>query len=589
MMGDNKNLIIAIVVSLSILLGFQFFYEAPRLHEAAQRKQALEATQPKPAIPSSTAPSPGAPGAPPEAVGVPPAVPAISPAEERAQKVASGARIKVVSPRLAGSIALQGGRFDDLTLSTYRERTDQDSPPITLFSPASAKNAYYAEFGWSAAADNPAKVPDANTLWTANRTELAPQTPVTLSWSNDNGLTFERVIAVDDAYVFTITERVTNRGVQAATLFPWGLVSRAGTPSTSGFYILHEGPLGVFDGTLSELSYGDVLDKGRIAKKSSNGGWIGLTDKYWLTALVPDQKQQFSATFNHQLKNGADRYQIDFLGDAKTVPPGGTAEVTSRLFAGAKEVDLLERYAESVGIPSFDKAIDFGWFYFLTKPLFKLLAYFNHQLGNFGLAILLLTVIVKLIFFPLANKSYKAMSAMKKLQPEMMKLRERFGEDRQRMNQELMALYKREKANPLAGCLPIAVQIPVFFALYKVMFVTIEMRHAPFYGWIHDLSAQDPTSLFNLFGLIPWDPPNFLHIGIWPIIMGGSMFLQQKLNPTPPDPIQAKMFMLLPLFFTFLLANFPAGLVIYWTWNNVLSIAQQWVIMKREGVANPAA
>ncbi|MSP51913.1 MAG: membrane protein insertase YidC [Alphaproteobacteria bacterium] len=588
-MGDNKNLIIAIVVSLSILLGFQFFYEAPRLHEAAQRKQALEATQPKPAIPSSTAPSPGAPGAPPEAVGVPPAVPAISPAEERAQKVASGARIKIVSPRLAGSIALQGGRLDDLTLSTYRERTDQDSPPITLFSPASAKNAYYAEFGWSAAADNPAKVPDANTLWTANRTELAPQTPVTLSWSNDNGLTFERVIAVDDAYVFTITERVTNRGVQAATLFPWGLVSRAGTPSTSGFYILHEGPLGVFDGTLSELSYGDVLDKGRIAKKSSNGGWIGLTDKYWLTALVPDQKQQFSATFNHQLKNGADRYQIDFLGDAKTVPPGGTAEVTSRLFAGAKEVDLLERYAESVGIPSFDKAIDFGWFYFLTKPLFKLLAYFNHQLGNFGLAILLLTVIVKLIFFPLANKSYKAMSAMKKLQPEMMKLRERFGEDRQRMNQELMALYKREKANPLAGCLPIAVQIPVFFALYKVMFVTIEMRHAPFYGWIHDLSAQDPTSLFNLFGLIPWDPPNFLHIGIWPIIMGGSMFLQQKLNPTPPDPIQAKMFMLLPLFFTFLLANFPAGLVIYWTWNNVLSIAQQWVIMKREGVANPAA
>jgi YidC/Oxa1 family membrane protein insertase len=577
--GDNKNLIIAIAVSLAILLGFQFLYEMPRIREAQQRQQAIEAAKPKvePSAPG-LAPVPAQPG------GV---APTVTPAEERAQRVATMARVKLASPKLAGSIALQGARFDDLTLAGYREEVKPNSPNITLLSPAGTRTAYYAEFGWSAAGEA-LKLPDAATEWRTNRTDLTPTTPVTLTWDNGDGLAFERVIAIDANYLFTITQRVTNRGTKAVTLYPWGLVARSGTPPTLGFFILHEGPLGVFDGTLAEYDYDELQNKGRLTKKST-GGWIGFTDKYWLAALVPDQKEAFTATLNHQVQAGVDKYQVDFVGESRALAPGATAESISRLFAGAKEVDVLDAYAEGFGIVSFDKAIDFGWFYFLTKPLFKLLAYFNHVLGNFGLAILLLTVIVKLIFFPLANKSYKAMSIMKKLQPEMLKLRERYGGDRQRLNQEMMALYKREKANPLAGCLPIAVQIPVFFALYKVMFVTIEMRHAPFYGWIHDLSAQDPTSLFNLFGLIPWDPPLFLQIGIWPLLMGASMWLQQKLNPTPPDPIQAKMFMLLPIFFTFLLANFPAGLVIYWTWNNVLSIAQQWVIMKREGVANPTA
>ncbi|MBM3510689.1 MAG: membrane protein insertase YidC [Alphaproteobacteria bacterium] len=577
--GDNKNLIIAIVVSLAILLGFQFLYEMPRIREAQQRQQAIDATKPKvePGAPG-LAPAPAQPGV---------VAPTVTPAEERAQRVATTARVKLASPKLAGSIALQGARFDDLTLSGYREEVKPGSPNITLLSPAGTRTAYYAEFGWSAAGEA-VKLPDATTEWRASRTDLTASTPVTLTWDNGDGLTFERVIAIDANYLFTITQRVINRSAKAVTLYPWGLVTRTGTPPTLGFFILHEGPLGVFDGTLAEYDYDELRDKGRLTKKST-GGWIGFTDKYWLAALVPDQKEAFTATLNHQVQAGLDKYQVDFVGEGRALAPGATIESTSRLFAGAKEVDVLDAYAEGFAIVSFDKAIDFGWFYFLTKPLFKLIAYFNHLLGNFGLAILLLTVIVKLIFFPLANKSYKAMSIMKKLQPEMLKLRERYGEDRQRLNQEMMALYKREKANPLAGCLPIAVQIPVFFALYKVMFVTIEMRHAPFYGWIHDLSAQDPTSLFNLFGLIPWDPPLFLQIGIWPLLMGASMWLQQKLNPTPPDPIQAKVFMLLPIFFTFLLANFPAGLVIYWTWNNVLSIAQQWVIMKREGVANPAA
>jgi YidC/Oxa1 family membrane protein insertase len=391
-------------------------------------------------------------------------------------------------------------------------------------------------------------------------------------------------VAVDENYMFTVTQRVENTGGEAVTLHPYALVSRHGTPQTSGFFILHEGPIGVFDNTLREVDYDELREEGVISQ-ATTGGWIGITDKYWLAAVIPDQNDPVEARFVHQRSDNIDIYQTDFTGGAVAIGPGETVESTSRIFAGAKRAQLLDHYAQTYNIAHFDRAIDFGWFYFLTKPLFYFLIYIQRYVGNFGIAILVLTVVIKLLFFPLANKSYKAMSQMRRLQPEMLKLRERFGDDKMRLNQEMMALYKREKVSPASGCLPMLIQIPVFFALYKVLFVTIEMRHAPFFGWINDLSAPDPTSIFNLFGLIPVDLPQFLIIGAWPLIMGVTMYLQQKLNPQPPDPMQAKIFMMLPVIFTFMLAQFPAGLVIYWTWNNVLSIIQQWVIMRRTGGA----
>ena len=407
--------------------------------------------------------------------------------------------------------------------------------------------------------------------------------PLQLSWQNDDGLRFEREIAVDENYMFTITDRVINDGDRSWVLYPYGLISRTDEPKTLGFFILHEGPLGVFNGTLQELSYDDLRDKSGDTVQST-GGWIGITDKYWLAALIPDQTISMTGRFSHRSTAGREKFQVDYLLEGKSLAPAGRIEVTNRLFAGAKVVTLLDQYEKDLGIARFDLAVDFGWFYFLTKPLFYLIRYLTGYLGNIGLAILSVTVIIKLIFFPLANKSYVAMSKLKRLQPEMLKLREQFSGDKVRLNQEMMTLYKREGANPLAGCLPIVIQIPVFFALYKVLFVTIEMRHAPFYGWIQDLSAPDPTNLFNVFGILPYTPPEFLAVGIWPIAMGFTMWLQQKLNPAPPDPMQAKIMMMLPIVFTFLFARFAVGLVIYWTWNNVLSILQQWVIMRRMGV-----
>ena len=400
---------------------------------------------------------------------------------------------------------------------------------------------------------------------------------------NGEGLVFERIFAIDDDYMVTTTQRVRNSGNDSVTLFPYGLVSRSGTPETLGFYILHEGPLGVFDGTLREVDYDD-LQEGANVEQRSVGGWIGITDKYWLAALIPDQKQAMTYRFVHSIHNQDDRYQVDYLGTEARLEPSKTLEVTNRLFVGAKEVKLLDAYSDALGIANFDLAVDFGWFYFLTKPFFYAVSWLSIHLGNFGLAILAFTIVVKAVFFPLANKSYKSMAKMRELTPKLTTLREQFGDDKVRLNQEMMALYKSEKVNPAAGCLPIVVQIPVFFALYKVLFVNIEMRHAPFYGWIKDLSVADPTTIFNAFGLIPFTPPDFMLIGAWPVFMGLTMWLQQRLNPQPTDPVQAKIFMFLPLFFTFLLGTFPAGLVIYWTWNNLLSIAQQKLIMYRMGV-----
>jgi len=566
-MTDQRNLILAIALSIAILLGFQYFYEGPRVQQ--QRQQAQQAQQTE--VPVNV-PSPAA---------------QVETPKDAAQLVAeqfqAGTRVKIDTPALHGSVNLVGARIDDLKLADFRETTDPKSPEIVLLAPAGAPNAYYAEFGW-VPEDRTQPVPDANTKWTAQGQTLSPDKPLTLTWDNGKGLVFERTIEVDKNFMFTVTQRVRNNSGQPVKLLPYSLVSRHGTPHTEGFYILHEGPLGVFDGKLAEHNYDDLREAGTITK-TTTGGWIGITDKYWLVSLVPDQKSAQTARFVHTTANNQDRFQVDLMGQAVEVAPGGTVENTKRLFAGAKQVRLLDYYADQLGITNFDLAIDFGWFYFLTKPFFYALDFLGGLFGNFGVAILVFTVVVKAAFFPLANKSYQAMSKMKKLQPEMTKIRERFADDKVRQQQEMMALYKREKVNPMAGCLPIVIQIPVFFALYKVLFVTIEMRHAPFFGWIRDLSAPDPTTIFNLFGLIPWDPPALLMLGIWPIIMGITMWLQQKLNPAPPDPVQAKMFQILPIVFTFMLASFPAGLVIYWAWNNLLSIAQQWLIMRRMGVS----
>jgi YidC/Oxa1 family membrane protein insertase len=572
-MPEQRNLILAIVLSVTIIIAFQYFYELPRIHET-QRQQAQRAEQMAETAPSETAPEAVAPA--------PPGAPATA-ETARTQALATTERVAVANARLEGSLALTGGRIDNLVLSDYRETTVPHSPNVRLLNPPGAPNTYFAEFGW-VAGDEDTAVPGREAIWQADGEQVRPDQPVTLTWDNGENLRFSRTVALDENYMFTITQRVENTGDQPVTLHPYGLISRWGTPETLGFFILHEGPIGVLDGTLEEIDYDDLREDGPI-ELSSQGGWLGITDKYWLASLVPDQESELLANFRHYLAEGQDRYQVDYLRPAMTVAPGDSVEVTDRLFAGAKEVNLLDAYANELGIPLFDRAVDFGWFYFLTKPIFHILHFFYQLLGNYGLAILLLTLLVKLLFYPLANKSYRAMSKMKKLQPDMMRLREQFSDDKMRMNQELMALYKKEQVNPMSGCLPIVVQIPVFFALYKVLFVSIEMRHAPFFGWIQDLSAPDPTSLFNLFGLLPWDPPAFLMIGIWPLLMGATMLLQTKLNPQPADPIQAKVMMFLPLMFIFLFATFPAGLVIYWTWNNVLSIAQQWLIMKRMGVA----
>ena len=576
-MEQQRNLIIAIALSIAILLGFQFFFDRPR-QQATQTtaSQTAEPRVPGPTgQPSTTAPA--APGAiAPAGVAMP-----------RADVLAQASRIKIDTPRLHGSIDLTGARIDDLTLVTYHETIDPKSPEIELLSPDGSEHPYFVEFGWVPSNNANAKLPDTKTQWIASGDTLTPQHPVDLRWDNGEGLRFTRHYAVDDNYMFTVTQAVENHGDKSVALYPYGLISRTGTPPVAGTYILHEGPIGVFNGTLQDgIKYGD-LKPGEPRDFATTGGWMGITDKYWLVTLVPDQQEAEKARFTRTERDHTDAYQVDYTGAERVVPPGGNVSISNRFFAGAKEVDLLDHYMNDQDVPLFDHAIDFGWFYWITKPIFLTLDYIYHWVGNFGIAILLLTVLIKGIFFPLANKSYRAMSKMKLLQPEMQKLRERFGDDKTRLNQEMMALYKRVGANPMAGCLPIIIQIPVFFSLYKVLYVTIEMRHAPFYGWIQDLSAPDPTTFLNLFGLLPFHPPaiSFLMIGAWPLIMGVTMFLQQKLNPQPADPVQAKMFMILPVVFTYMLAQFPAGLVIYWAWNNLLSIAQQWLIMRRARTA----
>ncbi len=579
---SNRNLLFAILLSIGVLGLWEYMYAKPLRDQQQAQQQAIEQTQPAPSASQIPAPD-GTPNA--------PATNVAAPAASRDEAVTTSQRIAVDTPSVAGSINLTGARIDDLRLKNYHETVEPDSPNIVLLSPQNAPAPFYAENGWVAGAGTTALLPGPDTVWTADtQGSLTPSTPVTLSWDNGAGLVFHRTIAVDENYLFTITDRVENAGEAAISLHPYALVSRHGIPKTESFYILHEGLLGYLgDDGLQEMDYGDILDEGQKSFNSSRG-WLGITDKYWAAAIIPPRDTTFTGRFS-ATQGAVPTFQTDYLLPAREIAAaGGSAEVTSQLFAGAKVVSLVDAYESEQNIPRFELLIDWGWFYFITKPLFWVLEFFFHLVGNFGLSILITTVLIKIVFYPLANKSYESMSKMKKIQPEMTALREKLKDDKMAQQKAMMDIYKKEKINPAAGCLPILIQIPVFFALYKVLFVTIEMRHAPFFGWIRDLSAPDPTSLFNLFGLIPWDPSTvpflgpFLMLGIWPIIMGFTMFLQMRLNPLPPDPTQAMIFTWMPVFFTFLLASFPAGLVIYWSWNNLLSILQQASIMKRQGV-----
>ncbi len=575
---DQKNFIVAIVLSVLIIVGWQAAFPPAKPTVTPAQQQA--ATPPgAPAAPAAATGQPVAPGAQP---GTP--ATAAQQVVSLKEALARTPRVSFSTPELLGSISLKGARIDDVQLVKYRETIDPKSPPVPVLSPVGTAHPYYAEFGWSAS-DAAIKVPGPETMWTTNKATVAPGAPVRLTWDNGEGLVFVLEMSLDEFFMFDVKQSVENKTDKPVTLFPWSLVVRYGTPAAEGIYILHEGPYGVFNGSLKEFGYSDFKDN-KQQKFSTTGGWVGITDKYWMATLIPDQKSKVDVSIKQTGTGNDVKYQIDYVGGGETIAPGTTGRTEARLFAGAKIVRIIDSYTEKYGIEKFDLTIDWGWFWFFTKPLFWLLEWLYVQLGNFGLSILVLTVIVKAVFFPLANKSYAAMSKMKRLQPEMEKLKERYGEDRQRMNQELMQLYRREKVNPAAGCLPIVVQIPVFFALYKVLYTTIEMRHQPFYGWIKDLAAPDPLTILTGFGLFPWQIPEFLHffnIGLWPIIMGVTMYLQQKLNPQPTDPVQARVFQFLPILFTFMLAPFSAGLVIYWAWSNTLSIAQQYTIMRRHG------
>jgi len=564
-MNEQRNLVLAIILSAVILGVFELFFKPGIVAQqkayvaAAVNKQVVEQQQ-KPMARTVIA---------------------------RADAIAANRRVMIENEHVKGSINLTGGRIDDMTLSTYRETVDPNSPQIILLSPENTENGYFADFGW--AVDEAAKIgpiPDANTVWTADAKTLTPLQPVTLRYDNGAGLVFEKTFRIDDHYMITVEQNVVNQSGKSVDVHPYASIARYNRPHTKDFFVLHEGLLGVVGDVLEEVRYKDIEEKKKVEFEST-GGWLGITDKYWLVAVAADNAQKINARFAHTRPQNTDRYQTDYTVAAQTVANGGHANVTHHFFAGAKEVKLLDAYEKQLGIPRFDLAVDFGWYYFLTKPLFLLLHFLVGFLGNFGLAILVLTIIVKGVMFPVANKSYRTMNKLKELQPQLLAMRDQYKDDPMRMQKELAGFYQKQKVNPLSGCLTMFIQIPVFFSLYKVFFVTIEMRHQPFFGWIHDLSAPDPTTVFNLFGMIDWMPPAYflfipLHVGAWPILMGFTMWLQMRMNPAPTDPAQKIVFSVFPYLFTFMLASFPAGLVIYWSWSNILGILQQWAIRRHE-------
>ena len=565
-MKEQGNLILAIILSLLILLGFQYFFEAPRMKKEMQKKEQLKTKNEFNNESNNLS---------------------ISSNEylELDEALTKDERIKIDAPRLKGSISLKGLKIDDLTFKDYQIELDKNSELVTLFKPGSTKGGYFSNFGWiKSSKDENFDLPNDQTIWTSNSKVLTNDKSVIFTWKNNQNIIFEQEISVDENYMFSIKQKVTNNSDKNINISPVAKISRTDTPKTQGFFILHEGPIGVVDNVLEEIDYKELKKNIGPIEYNSKGGWFGITDKYWLASIIPNQTSNVIARYQFYSKNNKEKYQVDFKGGIIEIPSSKSITINNLLYAGAKEVKILDKYEKQYLIPRLDFAIDFGWYYFLTKPFLYLLIFFNGMLGNFGLSIIFLTLLIKLIFFPLANKSYIAMQKMKELQPQLMRIKENCKNDKVKLNQEMMGLYKREKVNPAAGCLPILIQIPVFFALYKILFVSLEMRHAPFFLWINDLSAADPTSILNLFGLLPYDPnflPKIINVGLWPLIMGLSMWFQQKLNPQPTDPMQAKIFMFLPIFFTFILASFPSGLVIYWTINNILSMAQQILIKKK--------
>jgi YidC/Oxa1 family membrane protein insertase len=555
--SEKRNLILAMVASMAIFGGYYYFYE--RNNPPAVQEQTASTT-PAPAQPSQ------------ELLPTPVAAPL---SYEDAKK---GSQVKVETPSLRGSISLTGARLDDLLLLNYKETTDPESGPVRLLAPAGTKNAYYMESGWISS-DKNIHMPTASTVWTADKQTLSPNSPVTLSWKNAQGIEFKRIFTIDDQYMVTVTDSIQNTSQQSFQAYSFGLISRLNTEENSSSYALHEGGVGYLDGKLKEEKFKDIESE-KTFTYGSTGGWLGFTDKYWLTAIVPYQSQSVTAKFRSIGAEGQHRYQADFISPAVTIQPGMTVQNTFHFYAGAKSVDILDSYEKNLNIPHFDLAIDFGWFYFITKPLFFALQKLHDLLGNFALSIIALTLLIRALLFPLANKSYQSMAKMKELQPQLNRIKEQAGSDKVKLNQEMMALYKQHKVNPVSGCLPMLLQIPILFAIYKVLLISIEMRHAPLFGWIKDMSAPDPTTIFNVFGLIPWDPPSFLMIGALPILMGGTMYLQQKLSPQPMDEMQSKMFLIMPFLFTYMLAQFPAGVVFYWTLTNILAIAQQSALTK---------
>ena len=559
-MENQKNLFLAIAISMAIIFGFQLIMPQPdpieRSASDTNAETGIDLSQTTPQT--------------------------IVTFEDKEKVLSSSERVTFNNGKISGSINLSGAIIDDLVLLEYRKLLDINSEKINFLNPVGSKDAYSLDTGW-VTTDTNIRLPDSSSVWSASGSYLDGKNSVILSWSNDQNMIFEKTISLDENYLFQVEQKIINKSELMFEAFPYSLSKRKGEPEMQEFFILHEGPMSVTDSVLKEYSYEDLREDKKI-KFSSLGGWIGITDKYWQTAIIPDQNEAIQQTFSYNSANNEDSYQTDVVGSKISV--GSNSQVTHsfKLFAGPKIVKVIDGYMKEFGIKEFDRSVDFGWLYFLTKPIFNVLIFIHGYVGNFGYAIMLFTLLMRICFFPLAQQSFKSMAKMKKLAPEMKRLKEQYGDDKSGLQKEMMALYKKEKANPIAGCLPILLQIPVFFALYKVLFVTIEMRHAPFIGWIHDLSAPDPLGLLTAFGLFDWNVPGLLQIlnvGIWPILMGISMFLQQKLNPQPVDKVQAKIFMFLPIVFTFVLGGFAAGLVIYWTTNNVLSMAQQYVIQRQ--------
>lgn len=562
---DKRNLVIFFALCVAIFFLYDIFIHQPRV-EQLKKAQEMAAEQ---QLNAPSSPSVAASGGP----------------QDRASILAQSQRVRIDTDTLAGSLSLTGGRIDDLMLKKYFTEPN-GTEPVTLLSPSGTEFPHYGEFGWLAQ-NQSLSLPGPSTQWQASQNTLTVDTPVTLTWNNGQGLTFTRTVSLDDNYMFTVTQAVTNNSGEDVTLYPYGLVGRVGLPRKMvGAFILHEGPIGYIDGELFEVDYKD-LSKGEETTARSNSGWIGMTQKYWLAALMPSaEKDTGNAKFRFVGESVGDKtkYQADMMGAAVTVAAGQSASVPVQFFAGPKVVSLLDSYEDQYDIPHFDLAVDFGIFYFMTRPFYEVLAFLERLFGSFAISLLVFTVILRACVFPLAQKSYRSFARMRKVSPQMVELREKYSGDKVKLQQEIFALYQRENVNPMAGCFPMLIQIPIFFALYKVFYVSIDMRHAPFWGWIDDMSAMDPTNIFTLFGAVPWDTPSWLMIGAWPVIMGCTMALQQRLNPPAQDPIQQKVMMFLPFWITFILAKFPAGLVIYWSWSNCLSIIQQYILLRQEGV-----